>query len=119
MCKNTVAAVTPGGQENSNVNVGLLNMSSEKMGGNPFCRVSDDLHHSCHLLVYVLQVGQEVLEPQAGEAKEHDQKPGPGTNGQPESRGTDAHATDPSASASFASTNNHSSQPIQTGSGRD
>lgn len=34
MCKNTVAAVTPGGQENSNVNVGLLNMSSEKMGGN-------------------------------------------------------------------------------------
>ena len=34
MCKNTVAAVTPGGQENSNVNVGLLNMSSEEMGGN-------------------------------------------------------------------------------------
>ena len=34
MCKKTIAAVTPGGQENSNVNVGLLNMSSEEMGGN-------------------------------------------------------------------------------------
>ena len=70
--------------------------------------------------VHVLQVGQEMLEQEAREAKEHDQKLGPGTNDQPESRGnTGAHATDPSASASFASTNNHSSQPIQTGSGRD
>ena len=34
MCEKTIAAVTPGGQENSNVNVGLLNMSSEEMGGN-------------------------------------------------------------------------------------
>ena len=34
MCKKDNKAVMPGGQENSNVNVGLLNMSSEEMGGN-------------------------------------------------------------------------------------
>ena len=38
MCKKTAhtiaGGVTPGAQENSNVNVGLLNMSSEQMGEN-------------------------------------------------------------------------------------
>ena len=34
MCKKDNKAVMPGGQEYSNVNVGLLNMSSEEMGGN-------------------------------------------------------------------------------------
>ena len=34
MCKKDNKAVMPGGQENNNVNVGLLNMSSEKFGEN-------------------------------------------------------------------------------------
>ena len=82
--------------------------------------VTDDLHHSCDMLVHVLQVGQEMLEQEAREAKEHDQKLGPtDTNGQPKPGSTGAHATDPGASTSSASTNNHSSKPIQAGSGRN
>ena len=38
----------------------------------------------------MLQVDQEMLEPQTGKAKEHDQKLGPDTNGQPEPGGTGA-----------------------------
>ena len=122
MCKKTAQAIagTPGtSQENSNTNIGLLNMSRRTND----CAICNDLHYSCDMSVYGLQMGKEMLRKTSSKETGADQEPEPtDTNGESKPGGPNAHATDlstySSASTCPASTNHHPPKPVQNRFGR-